>query len=92
MNNGFEDEDHFNFDMIMHENQYNSNKIIKDDLIKTEENPHKKDTPFTSKLKSKKNRKLALKKNKDGLGKKKYKINLVFLFQILILIFLLFYY
>ena len=49
MNNGFEDEDHFNFDMIMHENQYNSNKIIKEDLIKTEDNNQKKDIPYTSK-------------------------------------------
>jgi len=70
MNNGFEDEDHFNFDMIMHENQYNSNKIIKEDLIKTEDNNQKKDIPYTSKLKSKKNRKLALRKKQDGNCKK----------------------
>ncbi len=76
MNNGFEDEDQFNFDMIMHENQYNLNKIIKEDLIKTDENIYVKDIPFKSKLKSKKNRKLALRKNKDGICKKNKKIKI----------------
>lgn len=63
MNHAYEDEDHFNFDMIMHEPQFNTNKQVKEEL--DNENKQKKEIPFTSRIKSKKNRKLALKKKND---------------------------
>lgn len=68
MNVGFEDEDHFNFDMIMHEPQFNGNKQIKEEP--TNDNKQKKDIPQTiSRIKSKKNRKLALKKKNEMSSK-----------------------
>ena len=64
MNVGYEDEDHFNFDMIMHEPQFNDNNQVKEELIN--DNKQKKETPqYVSRLKSKKNRKLALKKRNE---------------------------
>lgn len=64
MNVGYEDEDHFNFDMIMHEPQFNANKQVKEDTLN--DNKQKKDVPqIVSRIKSKKNRKLALKKRNE---------------------------
>jgi hypothetical protein len=63
MNGAFEDDDHFNFDMVMHEPQFNSNKQMKDE--NNNENKQKKEIPITSRIKSKKNRKLALKKKNE---------------------------
>jgi hypothetical protein len=76
MNVGFEDEDHFNFDMIMHEPQFNANKEIKDDTLN--DNKQKKDVPVhTSRIKSKKNRKLALKKKNEMSSKKFLVLDLI---------------
>lgn len=70
MNVGFEDEDHFNFDMIMHEPQFNANKQLKEELIT--DNLQKKEVPqIVSRIKSKKNRKLALKKKNEMNSKYK---------------------
>jgi hypothetical protein len=64
MNVGYEDEDHFNFDMIMNEQQFNGNKQQKEDTIS--DNKQKKEIPqIVSRIKSKKNRKLALKKRNE---------------------------
>jgi len=64
MNAVFEDEDHFNFDMIMHEPQFNTNKEINEET--NNQNKQKKEVPIiTSRIKSKKNRKLALKKKNE---------------------------
>ena len=63
MNGNFEDDDHFNFDMVMNEQHYNTNKQDKEETkndIKI-----KKEIPISSLLKLKKNRKLALKKRSD---------------------------
>ena len=61
---GYEDEEQFNFDMIMHEPQFNANRQVTDEQIN--DNKQKKDVPqIVSRIKSKKNRKLALKKKNE---------------------------